>query len=63
MFGKDHPVPSETLDCVDVLLSPGVAAFLYGVLSIPGRGTVADRHMLISLVTNLALIIAFVLQA
>ncbi len=61
VFGKDCPVPSETLDCVGLLLSPDVATFLYGVSSIPGRGTVADRHLLISVVTDLVLIIAFVL--
>ncbi|WP_231883242.1 hypothetical protein [Mycobacterium leprae] len=44
-----------------MLLSPDVATFLYGVSSIPGRGTVADRHLLISVVTDLVLIIAFVL--
>ena len=42
----DHPAPSETFDVVGVLLlSPGLATFLFGVSSIPGRGTVADRHV------------------
>ncbi|KLO29940.1 DHA2 family efflux MFS transporter permease subunit [Mycobacterium haemophilum] len=64
VFGKDRPAPSETLDFIGVLLlSPGVATFLYGVSSIPDRGTVADRQVMIPVTIGLALIIAFVLHA
>jgi EmrB/QacA subfamily drug resistance transporter len=64
MFAKDRPAPSETFDFVGVLLlSPGVAALLIGVSSIPGRGTVADRYVLVPGLVGLALIVAFVLHA
>ena len=37
---KDDPQPSESFDFVGMLLmSPGLALFLYGVSSIPGKGT------------------------
>jgi EmrB/QacA subfamily drug resistance transporter len=64
VFPKDRPTPSETFDLIGaLLLSPGLATFLFGVSSIPGRGTVADRHVLIPATIGLALIIAFVLHA
>src|ERR1700745_3574819 len=44
VFGRDHPARSETFDVIGaLLLSPGLATFLFAVSSIPGRGTVADR--------------------
>ncbi len=64
VFPKDHPVPSETFDFVGVLLlSPGLATFLYGVSSIPARGTVADRHVWIPAAIGVALIAGFVVHA
>ncbi|OBK24340.1 MFS transporter [Mycobacterium asiaticum] len=61
LFPRDEPTPSETFDRIGVLLlSPGLATFLFGVSSIPARGTVADRHVLIPVTVGLALIIAFV---
>jgi EmrB/QacA subfamily drug resistance transporter len=64
VFAKDHPARSETFDVVGVLLlSPGLATFLFAVSSIPGRGTVADRHVLIPAAVGLALIAAFVVHA
>ncbi|WP_205874882.1 DHA2 family efflux MFS transporter permease subunit [Mycobacterium camsae] len=64
VFPRDQPVPSETFDAVGVLLlSPGLAMFLFGVSSIPGRGTLADRHVLVPAIIGLALITAFVLHA
>lgn len=64
VFPADHPAKSETLDVVGgLLLSPGLAIFLFAVSSIPGRGTVADRHVLIPLVLGLVLIAAFVVHA
>lgn len=37
---KDHTEPSESIDVIGLLLmSPGLAAFLYGVSSIPDEGT------------------------
>lgn len=64
LFTKDRPAPSEALDVTGLLLlSPGVAIFLCGVSSIPGRHTIADRYVLIPAALGLALIIAFVLHA
>ena len=46
VFPKDRPSPSETFDFVGILLlSPGLATFLYGVSSMPAHGTVIDRHV------------------
>ncbi len=64
VFSRDHPARSETFDVIGVLLlSPGLATFLFAVSSIPGRGTVADRHVLIPASIGLALIAAFVVHA
>ena len=42
------PSPSESFDFVGMLLlSPGLALFLYGVSSIPGEGTVVSPKVLI----------------
>ncbi|HET9891232.1 MAG TPA: DHA2 family efflux MFS transporter permease subunit [Mycobacterium sp.] len=64
VFPRDHPARSETFDAVGVLLlSPGLAMFLFAVSSIPGRGTVADRHVLIPATIGLTLIAGFVAHA
>ncbi|RYU10377.1 DHA2 family efflux MFS transporter permease subunit [Nocardioides iriomotensis] len=60
---KDSPTPSETFDFVGmVLLSPGLALFLYGVSSIPEAGTVWDTKVLTTAVIGLALVVVFVLR-
>lgn len=64
IFPRDHPVRSETFDLVGVLLlSPGLATFLFAVSSVPHCGTVADRRVLIPAGIGLALIAAFVAHA
>lgn len=64
IFSKDHPARSETFDLVGVLLlSPGLATFLFAVSSIPHCGTVADRRVLIPAGIGLALIAGFVAHA
>ncbi|MCK8645098.1 DHA2 family efflux MFS transporter permease subunit [Mycobacterium colombiense] len=64
IFPRDHPARSETFDAVGVLLlSPGLAMFLFAVSSIPGRGTVADRHVAIPAAIGLSLIAGFVAHA
>jgi EmrB/QacA subfamily drug resistance transporter len=64
VFPRDHPARSETFDVVGVLLlSPGLATFLFAVSSIPRCGTVADRRVLIPATIGLALIAAFVVHA
>jgi EmrB/QacA subfamily drug resistance transporter len=61
---KDAPTPSETFDFVGMLLlSPGLALFLFGVSSIPAEGTVLSARVLIPAVVGAALVVAFVLHA
>lgn len=61
---KDQPQPSETFDFVGMaLLSPGLAAFLYGVSSIPEHGTVNNAEVLIPAIIGLILVVAFVFHA
>jgi EmrB/QacA subfamily drug resistance transporter len=61
---KDHPRPSEPFDITGmVLLSPGLALFLYGVSSIPGAGTVAAAKVLIPGVIGLVLVAGFIAHA
>jgi EmrB/QacA subfamily drug resistance transporter len=58
---KDEVEPSETFDWLGMLLlSPGLAAFLYGVSSIPEHGTAMAAEVLVPMVLGAALIIAFV---
>src|ERR1043165_7750097 len=57
---KDSPTPSETFDFVGMLLlSPGLALFLYGVSSIPEAGTVWDARVLVTAALGLALLAVF----
>ncbi len=64
VLDKDNPTPSETFDFVGMLLlSPGLALFLYGVSSIPGAGTVWDAKVLITGFVGLALVVLFVLRS
>lgn len=61
---KDQPQPSETFDFVGMaLLSPGLAAFLYGVSSIPEHGTVNNAEVLVPAIIGLILVVAFVFHA
>ncbi len=58
---KDHVEPSESFDFVGMLLlSPGLAAFLYGVSSIPEAGTILDTGVLGWAGVGTLLLIAFV---
>lgn len=59
---KDHVNPTESFDFVGMLLmSPGLALFLYGISSIPATGTVAATKVLLPGIVGLVLIVAFVL--
>jgi EmrB/QacA subfamily drug resistance transporter len=61
---SDAPHPSETFDWFGMLmLSPGLAAFLYGVSSIPGEGTFFAPKVGIPATVGLVMIIAFVLYS
>ena len=64
VFPKDEPQPAESFDFVGMLLlSPGLAAFLYGVSSIPSHGTVTSRQVWIPASIGLVLIVAFAFHA
>ena len=62
---KDEVHPSESFDFVGMLLlSPGLALFLYGVSSIPAakqnHGTMFTANVVVTAVLGIALVIAFV---
>ncbi|WP_261875801.1 DHA2 family efflux MFS transporter permease subunit [Mycobacterium marinum] len=64
VFPKDRPEPSESFDVIGMLLlSPGLATFLYGVSALPASGTIADRHVWLPAAVGLVLIGGFVLHA
>jgi EmrB/QacA subfamily drug resistance transporter len=63
-LAPDTPEPSETFDVVGMLLlSPGLALFLYGVSSIPKEGTILAPGVLLPGLVGLALMTAFVFWA
>ncbi|HME74558.1 MAG TPA: DHA2 family efflux MFS transporter permease subunit [Mycobacterium sp.] len=64
VFHKDRPTPSETFDFTGMaLLSPGLATLLFGISSVPRRGTFADVHVWIPVLIGVGLIALFVLHA
>jgi EmrB/QacA subfamily drug resistance transporter len=61
---KDNPQPSESFDFLGMLLlSPGLALFLFGVSSIPEEGTIAATRVLLPAAIGLILVVAFVFHA
>ncbi|WP_137724911.1 DHA2 family efflux MFS transporter permease subunit [Prescottella subtropica] len=64
LLPKDEASPSQAFDVVGMLLlSPGLALFLFGVSSIPETGTVASARVLVSAGVGLLLIVGFVFHA
>ena len=60
----DRPEPSESFDIVGMLLmSPGLALFLYGISSIPGERTVASAKVLVPAGIGLAMLATFVVYS
>ncbi|RKN47701.1 DHA2 family efflux MFS transporter permease subunit [Micromonospora endolithica] len=58
---KDSPEPSESFDFLGMLmLSPGLALFLYGVSTLPEAGTFADPEVWLPMLVGAALVVAFV---
>ena len=58
---RDHVEPSETFDWLGmVLLSPGLALFLYGISTIPETGTFFATEVLVPAAVGVVLIVAFV---
>jgi EmrB/QacA subfamily drug resistance transporter len=61
---RDHAEPSESLDVLGVaLMSPGLALFLFGISSIPQKGTMNDPKVYVNMAIGLALMIAFVFHS
>ncbi|HEY0533113.1 MAG TPA: DHA2 family efflux MFS transporter permease subunit [Actinoplanes sp.] len=61
---KDSPHPSESFDFLGMLMmSPGLALFLYGVSSIPAEGRVGSPKVLIPGIIGLVLVVSFVLYS
>ncbi len=61
---SDEGSESERFDFLGMLLlSPGLAAFLYGVSSIPGEGTVGSAKVLIPGIIGAVLMVGFVFHA
>ncbi|XVU25306.1 DHA2 family efflux MFS transporter permease subunit [Actinoplanes sp. CA-054009] len=58
---KDEPHPSESFDFVGMLmLSPGLALFLYGVSSLPETGTITATKVWVTMLVGALLVIGFV---
>jgi EmrB/QacA subfamily drug resistance transporter len=58
---SDSPTPSESLDLTGVLLmSPGLALFLYGISSIPGEGTFNSPKVYLTMGAGVLLILTFI---
>ena len=58
---KDSPEPSESFDFLGMLmLSPGLALFLYGVSSLPETGTITATKVWVPMLVGAALVIGFV---
>ena len=61
VLDADRPEPSESFDVVGMLMmSPGLALFLFGISSIPEEGTIAAPRVWITMLIGAALVIGFV---
>jgi EmrB/QacA subfamily drug resistance transporter len=61
---KDRPEPSESFDFLGMLmLSPGLALFLFGVSSLPETGTITASKVWIPMLIGAMLVIGFVLYS
>jgi EmrB/QacA subfamily drug resistance transporter len=61
---KDAPEPSESFDFLGMLmLSPGLALFLFGVSSLPETGTITATKVWATMLVGGALVIGFVLYS
>lgn len=63
-LAKDNPQPSESFDFIGMLmLSPGLALFLYGVSSLPETGTFTANKVWLPMLAGGLLVIGFVLYS
>jgi EmrB/QacA subfamily drug resistance transporter len=61
VLAPDSPHPTEKLDLLGVvLMSPGLALFLYGISSVPSAGTMNARKVYVPMAIGLALMAVFV---
>jgi len=61
---KDNAEPSESFDFVGMLmLSPGLALFLYGISSLPETGTITATKVWVTMLIGASLVISFVLYS
>jgi EmrB/QacA subfamily drug resistance transporter len=61
---KDSPEPSESFDFLGMaLMSPGLALFLFGVSSIPDKGTVTAPRVWVSMLVGVLLVVAFIFHS
>ncbi|OUZ09107.1 MFS transporter [Aeromicrobium sp. PE09-221] len=61
VLDADRAEPSESFDVVGMLMmSPGLALFLFGISSIPEEGTIAAPKVWITMLIGAALVIGFV---
>jgi EmrB/QacA subfamily drug resistance transporter len=64
IFPRDNPTPSESFDFRGMLmLSPGLALFLYGASSVVETETVLAVKVLVPVIVGLVLIVLFVFHA
>ncbi|CAM3295293.1 DHA2 family efflux MFS transporter permease subunit [Kibdelosporangium persicum] len=64
LLPKDDPQPAERFDFAGMLmLSPGLAALIYGVSNIPSAGGVGETKVWLPTIAGIALIVGFVLRA
>ncbi|WP_432825335.1 DHA2 family efflux MFS transporter permease subunit [Dactylosporangium sp. CA-092794] len=61
---KDHTEPSESFDFLGMLmLSPGLALFLYGMSSLPEAGTITKAKVWVPMLVGAVLVVGFVLYS
>lgn len=64
LLPKDNPESGNRFDFIGMLMvSPGLAALIFGVSRIPSTGTVADLEVWLPALAGIVLLVAFVLRA
>ncbi|MEU0463086.1 MULTISPECIES: DHA2 family efflux MFS transporter permease subunit [unclassified Amycolatopsis] len=64
LLPKDEPRPAEKFDFAGmVMLSPGLAALIYGVSNIPHHGGVGATNVWLPGIVGIVLIVAFIVRA